>query len=611
MTNDVLGSKIRPNRVPGNLHWYHWLVILLSLLLTFGAFRITDRQVDLKSEEQFQFQSQQILELVQERMVKYEEALWAGVSALRMFPTDASRADWLQFAETLDVDERFPGINGIGVIHYVPAEKLDIYLAWQRQSLPDYTVHPEPDSNEQNVIEHWPITYIEPQVTNLRAVGLDVAHETNRFTAAQKARDSGEANITGPIVLVQDAQQTPGFLFYAPWYSNKGASEYYGDAQGNFMGLVYAPFIMFKLMDGTLANTNRLVNFSIHDGDTELYNELNQGSENYDPNPMYSREVTLPLYGRPWRFTLQSSSLFREQQSHSQPFLILAGGLTIDALLLIIFIVLARANKNALLYADKVTADLQIRQAELEDVSRHLESRNTELVEANKELDQFAFVASHDLKAPLRGISQLSTWISADLKEDASPETSDYLDLLHNRTVRLERLLDDLLAYSRAGRTNGKIETVELQPLIQEIFQLQSPPEGFVLQCETELGQIQTLVAPLELILRNLIGNALKHHDKDSGVITILVQDDDRYLRFRVTDDGPGIPPEHQQRVFDLFHTLKPRDQVEGSGLGLSIIKKLLDRYQCEYRIHSNGQRGCSFEFSWPSEQTLRELYDE
>lgn len=599
MNNAVPASDAaRSIQLPGNLHWYHWLVIALSLILTFGAFHIADRQANLKSEEQFEFQSQQILELVQERMVKYEEALWAGVSSLRMFEGTADRSDWLEFAETLDVDERFPGINGIGVIHYVPPGKLEPYLAWQRETMPDYEIYPA-----HNEDEYWPITYIEPEATNARAVGLDMAHETNRFTAAKKARDSGQAQITGPITLVQDAQQTPGFLFYAPWYSNGEAESTHGDVEGNFMGLVYAPFIMFKLMDGTLANTNRMVNFSIHDGDTELYNELNEASENYDPNPMYTRETTLQLYGRPWHFRLQSTQLFRSQQGHNQPYIILAGGIIIDVLLLVIFIVLARSNRSALNYADQVTRDLQAQKAELENVSHNLATRNIALEEANKELDQFAFVASHDLKAPLRGISQLTTWIREDLEESISPQTGDYLSLLKNRTDRLERLLDDLLAYSRVGRKEGNEISVNLGNLVNDIFSLMSPPDGFKLECKDYVGDVCTKMIPLEQILRNLMGNAIKHHDKDAGRITVTAFHMDRGIRITVTDDGPGIPPEHQERVFDLFHTLRPRDQVEGSGLGLSIIKKILDRYGSEYQIVSDGKRGCTFEFTWPTEQ--------
>ncbi|MDW6094267.1 CHASE domain-containing protein [Vibrio rhizosphaerae] len=577
------------------LHWYHWAVISLSLILTFGAYYITERQTNLKITNQFEFQSQQIVELVQERMIRYEEALWAGVSALKMFPRDASREDWRTFAASLQIDQRFPGINGIGVIHYVPPQKLANYLAWQRESIPDYGLHPahaEP--------EYWPITYIEPQSENRRAVGLDMAHEINRYTAAKKARDSQHANITGPITLVQDDQKTPGFLFYAPWSSPGRPSDRYGETDSDFKGLVYAPFIMYKLMDGTLKNVNRLVNFSIHDGDTLLYTELDSNAENLDADPLFQREITLKLYGREWRFHLQSTQLFRTQQSSAQPFVILFGGLTIDVLLFAIFFILARSNRNAIEYAQKVTASLKLRKEELEQASDDLRQKNWDLEEANSELDQFAFVASHDLKAPLRGINQLALWIEEDSEGKLTETTYAHLELMKNRISRLERLLDDLLAYSRVGRNKELPVSVNVASMIEDVFQLLNHDHRFSLTVDAPDEVVTTVATPLEQILRNLIGNTMKHHDQEAGNIAIHVTQSPQSLHFEVKDDGPGIPVEHQEKVFELFHTLKPRDQVEGSGLGLSIIKKILERYHCPYQIQSDGKRGLTFSFSWP-----------
>lgn len=582
------------------LHWYHWAVLALSLALTVGAWYFSSQQVQQKTQAQFNFQAAQILELVQERMAKYEEALWAGVAALHMLEDDASRNDWKTFATSLKIEDRFPGINGIGVIHYVPPQKLSAYLVWQRQLLPEYALHPA-----HTIPEYWPITYIEPETSNMKAVGLDMAHEHNRFTAAQKARDTGKATITGPITLVQDSRKTPGFLFYAPLYTSGPVPSTHGDQNNGFLGLVYAPFIMHKLMDGTLENTNRQVNFSIHDGNQELYNELTPESEDYDRNPLFTTQMTIELYGRPWTFTVHSSQIFRAQHPQDQPFLILIGGLLIDTLLLFIFIILVRSNERAVNYANEVTEDLKLRQEDLERAKKSLKASNNELLEANKELDQFAFVASHDLKAPLRGISQLAQWITDDLKDKVTPDTSDYLALLQSRVSRLERLLDDLLIYSRVGRKEGQPELFCVSERVKEIFELLSPPDGFKLICDNEVGNINTLATPLELILRNLIGNALKHHDQSHGVVTVSVKMMEDCYQFKVEDDGPGIPEEYHSKVFDLFHTLKPRDLVEGSGLGLSVIKKILDNYMCRYHIESNGIRGYCFTFTWPGEQQL------
>ncbi|ETI60467.1 sensor histidine kinase [Marinomonas profundimaris] len=585
------------------LHWTHWVVIALSLLLTFSAWFITSQQVQQKTKAQFDFQADQIIELVQERMAKYEEALWAGVALLHAMPNKTSRDDWRVFATRLKIESRFPGINGLGVIHYVSEASMPDYLNWQRESMPNYALHPK-----HNEGEYWPITYIEPLASNQKAVGLDMAHEKNRYNAAKKARDTGEANITGPITLVQDAKKTPGFLFYAPWYGDDRSPIHAVSQETTFLGLVYAQFIMHKLMDGALANTNRQVNFSIDDGEEALYSELNANSENYDSKPLFLEKIAVDMYGRHWVFTVQSSKLFREQHSQTQPIMILIGGIVIDALLFFIFILLSRANRRAVAYADKVTEDLKQSNQALMAAHSDIQMRNTELVEANKDLDQFAFVASHDLKAPLRGISQLAQWIEEDLKDSLTPQTSEFMTLLQGRVSRLDKLLDALLSYSRIGREKATFETFNLGGRATELFSFLSPDQTFEFRCDDEVGDITTVVVPLEIVLRNLIANAYKHHHKDAGIITFTAKVKDDHYVMTIEDNGPGIPQEHQQKIFELFRTLKPRDEVEGSGLGLSMVKKILERYGCEYQVVSDGKNGTTFCFDWPSEQQLKDM---
>lgn len=602
-----MGDDISNDKAPSvwskvSLHWYHWTVLSFSLILTFGAWYVTDQQVQQKTQARFEFQSNQIINLVRERMEKYEEALWAGVAALHMQSKPSDRSSWKEFAESLKVEERYPGVNGVGVIHYVPTAKLENYLAWQRKELPAYKIHPPHEHKE-----YWPISYIEPQSNNAKAVGLDMAHEKNRYTAAQRSRDRNEAQITGPITLVQDSKQTPGFLFYVPWFSNNEVPLEYGDDSG-FLGLVYAPFIMNNLMDGVLYNENRLIHFDILDGDTKLYSELNIKSESFDQSPVFSKTVEMDIYGRNWKFQVQTSNLFREQFGSSQPTMILIGGILIDGLLFLIFLILSRSNRRAIEYANIVTRELKNKHKDLEDVQHNLQRRNLELEEANSELDQFAFVASHDLKAPLRGISQLVGWIEEDTKGYLTRDIENFFFLLKNRVQRLESLLDDLLEYSRIGRKEGSLQKVDIKSKVNEIFDLFNPRDDVSFTLDCNIKEITTMITPLEQIIRNLISNSFKHNDKKICKIHIKINKLDDYYLFSFKDNGPGIPVEHRSRVFDLFHTLKPRDEIEGSGLGLSIVKKILDRYGSNYEISSEDGSGCLFIFTWPLDDEIKRI---
>ncbi len=683
------------------LHWHHWLVISASLLLTIIAWKVSDNQIQEKRKVLFEIQSEQLLEQISERMAHYEVALKVGAAAIQTFSQNTQAANWKGFYDKLKLTDTYPGINGIGVIYYIPEREASHFIKQQRIYRPDFTIYPQ--HNEQ---EYWPITYIEPLKGNEKAVGLDMAFEANRFSAAKKARDNATTQITAPIVLVQDAKKTPGFLQFIPFYDSVNI-ETLEQRQKHFVGHVYAPFIMVKLMKGTLKQSNRQLVFSIFDGDDNLYNELTDENSHYDSQPLFQKTVTMDMYGRPWTFNIQTALSFKTSTHSNQPLIILGSGIVIDSLLLLVFITLTRSQKKAIAIANGITQKLSIKEkyykhiiesapcgiiitnvegliekvnpqtellfgykgeelignkidillpkryqkqhpklredfnknpsnrqmglnrdvfgltkkgnefpaeiglaqfnegdnlktlATIIDMSEHVEITE-ELKRSNKELNDFAYVASHDLKAPLRGIMQLSSWIEEDIADFANDETKSNLALLMNRTSRLESLLDDLLTYSRIGREVGEIQTINISDLILNIFDLQSPPEGVSITCTNTLPEIKTHIVPLEIIFRNLISNAIKHRDNDKLMITVSAQELPDHYRFSVEDNGPGIPKKHHKQIFELFKTLKPRDEVEGSGMGLSIIKKLLDYQKCMIKVTSDGESGTCFTFTWP-----------
>ena len=233
--------------------------------------------------------------------------------------------------------------------------------------------------------------------------------------------------------------------------------------------------------------------------------------------------------------------------------------------------------------------------------SQKLAEHRDELERSNRELATFAYVASHDLKSPLRGIFQISHWIEEDLNNGQVDAIPGHMSLLRGRLRRMENLLDDLLAYSRAGRLEGSVSQVELGKLAQTIFEMQTPPEGFSLEVANDLPTFHTLATPLEQVLRNLFTNAIKHHDQSRGRIQLHWRPVSKhYYEFSVTDDGPGISPEYQERVYIMFQTLRPRDEVEGSGMGLALVKKIVEAYGGTTSIVSDGKRGCSIRFTWP-----------
>ena len=235
-------------------------------------------------------------------------------------------------------------------------------------------------------------------------------------------------------------------------------------------------------------------------------------------------------------------------------------------------------------------------------MARELAEQAKTMRRANEELEQFAYVASHDLKAPLRAIENLVGWIEEDLDALLTADTRKNMDLLKSRVQRLESLLDDLLGYSRAGRDDARVEDIDIGRLIADVSSMVDPPAGFMIATEGVMPSMRSAKAPLMQAFQNLIGNALKHHDHpEDGHIWIEVLEDGPMLEFAVADDGPGIPSKYRDRVFGMFQTLKPRDQIEGSGMGLAIVRKLVDRQGGRIWLDDGREkRGVTVRFTWP-----------
>ncbi len=257
-----------------------------------------------------------------------------------------------------------------------------------------------------------------------------------------------------------------------------------------------------------------------------------------------------------------------------------------------------------------ITERKQVEEA-LRDLTASLERRVTErtaeLERSNRELDEFAYVASHDLKAPLRAIVNLAGWIAEDAGERLPTHSREHLEKLRGRALRMERLLDDLLTYSRIGRRDGVVEGVKIDALIQDMIYLLAPPAGFDVVMHGEMPVLLTVRTPLELVFRNLIGNAIKHHHQPAqGIIQISAQDLGDFVEFVISDNGPGIDPQYHERIFGMFQTLRPRDELEGSGMGLAIVKRAVEYRSGTITVESVEGIGTTFRFTWPKKISFK-----
>jgi signal transduction histidine kinase len=219
------------------------------------------------------------------------------------------------------------------------------------------------------------------------------------------------------------------------------------------------------------------------------------------------------------------------------------------------------------------------------------------------ELDQFAHIVSHDIKAPLRGIDNVVTWIEEDHSFDLPAKVNEYLNLIKGRVLRAEKLLKGLLDYARVGKESNNAELVDVNELLTEVQEYIPMNEGIEVRIQGDLPIMFAERVPLLQIFTNLLTNAIKYHDEITGTVKVYYHSLENHYEFFVEDDGPGIDRNYHQKIFVIFQTLQERDKVESTGVGLAIVKKILDDRNLKINLLSEPGKGSIFSFTWPKTQ--------
>ena len=566
-----------------------WVTLALMLLLTATAFHFVKSESEALALEKFEFRKTEILEDIDQRMIAYTQALRGGLGLFRA-SEQVTRSDWRAYVETQLLNELFPGIQGIGYTEWVRPEERAAYEAHiQSEGFGGFAIRPAGDREIYSSI-----IFLEPfDVRNRQAFGYDMYSQETRRRAMALARDTGEVAISGKVTLVQEisADVQAGFLMYLPYYGHVISPDSVAKRRSTSVGFVYSAFRMRNLMEGILGPGLPNVRLEIYDEDEISDDALMYTSQMADPDktPLFVRTEQMTIGQRPWTLRISSLPEFEKLLDPQKSYIVLIAGIFSSLLFFSVIWSFARTRQRAQELAEEMTVALN--------------EHSQELARSNEDLEQFAYVASHDLKAPLRGIDNLATWIEEDLGDKLDGESRENMHLLRGRVRRLETLLTDLLNYSRARRVESPVETAVMSELIKTSWTLLNTANRMTLELDLDLESdtVDIQVSALEQVLGNLFANAIKHHDKDRGTVFLSVTEQPDGYEFIVADDGPGIPPEHRERAFQMFQTLRPRDEVEGSGMGLSIIRKLIERIGSDITIEDrSGGRGVQFRFIWP-----------
>ncbi|HSH03594.1 MAG TPA: ATP-binding protein [Anaerolineae bacterium] len=231
-----------------------------------------------------------------------------------------------------------------------------------------------------------------------------------------------------------------------------------------------------------------------------------------------------------------------------------------------------------------------------------LEEKQAKLIATNQELERFAYIVSHDLKAPLRGIRNLTMWLTEELEPVLTEDSEEYLTLLEKRVERMEALIAGILAFSRSGRMKMQIETVAMTSFVKDVLMSLAIPEGFTIEIEPDMPTLTTDVLRLEQVLANLISNGIKYNDKEVGRVVISGEERGDFCVLAVSDNGVGIAAEHHEKVFEIFETLQGVDTADSTGVGLAIVKKIIEDVGGKIEVESEVGVGTVMRVWWPKE---------
>jgi len=494
---------------------------------------------------------------------------------------------------------------------------------------------------------HFPVLYVQPYPLNKEALGLDLASDPAILDVLLQTRDAGQMRASSRIPLQREGRIEYGFVARLPVYKRIDTDE--TEAEGEeeeedvaldtlekrqlqLRGFAAGIFRIGEIVESALQNLSPsgidMVIYDVSGEDERLYlyrhssRKRSADTGQHTPRGGASRETreftqVISIMDRQWEVLCTSiPGQFRPDPWSG--WATLAGGLPFTALLTIYLSTLVgRAAKVKHLVTRRTTqlADLNEElineinerlnaEKELQELNETLEQRvaiRTDEAERHvKELEQFAYVTSHDLKAPLRGIANLAAWLEEDLRGKLTDATREQLGLLRDRVWRMNALIEGLLEYSRIGRTAQSMTGVDTGELLAEVIDSLSPPDGFIIDVAANMPTLYTDRLHLYQVFSNLIGNSIKHCKGEQGHAGVTVHDEGEYYQFTVTDDGPGIAPEYHDKVFMVFQTLAVNDYGSNTGIGLALVKKIVQEHGGSITLESEEGNGATFQFSWP-----------
>ncbi|MEN8109091.1 MAG: CHASE domain-containing protein [Pseudomonadota bacterium] len=622
------------------------LVALIGVMVTWHAFNVVTDWERQRVQQAFraaasdrvlmvQREIEQSLGVVQDIGSFFDASKWVGRREFRKFVGPALK--------------RYASIAALQWIPRITGIERASFEEEARRSFTKFRINESNQAGdlvraEQRPV-HFPVLYVQPYQLNKEALGLDLASEPAILDTLQQTRDAGQMRASPRISLQREGRIEYAFAARLPVYNKVDADE--AEAEGEeedaaldtlekrqpqLRGFAAGIFRIGEIVESALQNLSPsgidMVIYDVSDEDERHYlyrhssRKHSADTGQRDPGDGELRKnrefiQTISVTDRQWEVLCTSIPGYFQPDPWSG-WATLAGGLPFTALLTIYLSTLVgRAAKIKRLVTERTTQLVEVNEAlnseinerlnaekELQRLNETLEQRvairTAEAERHVEELEQFAYVTSHDLKAPLRGIANLATWLEEDLSDKLSEATREQLGLLRDRVQRMNALIEGLLKYSRIGQAAHSMVSVDTGELLAEVIDSLSPPDGFIVDVAANMPTLYTDRLHLYQVFSNLIGNSIKHGKGEQGHVGVTVHNRGEYYEFTVTDNGPGIAPEYHDKIFMMFQTLAAKDYGSNTGIGLALVKKIVQEHGGSITLESEEGNGATFRFSWP-----------
>lgn len=254
--------------------------------------------------------------------------------------------------------------------------------------------------------------------------------------------------------------------------------------------------------------------------------------------------------------------------------------------------------ENQLEEIKRLNSELQKQYSEITILSKEKEKQNKQLEEKNKQLDEFSYIITHDLKAPLNNMLGLIEVFKEEIKDTS---VSGEFDMFMDQVTKMQKMVESIVSYTRSGKESIPISKVDISVMLSGILKFLPSKDGLSVHVQEHIPILYTEEIYLDQIFSNLIGNAIKYHDKEDGYVGISYRDcNNGFIEFSVSDNGPGVPEDQKSKIFDLFHTIHQNKSIESSGIGLAIVKKIIESKGGRIWVENNIPQGAKFIFTWP-----------